>query len=86
MINKLQEILAIREVDTSNVWHIRVEVMRDDSIWLGTAIACCDTEIAPVLKAMSYGATAEDVESIAIKTIREAIATAESLSDKEREL
>ncbi len=86
MTSNMEERLAVQEVQGSSLWHIQVEVMREDIVWLGTAAACCDTESLPVLRAMRYGATAEDAESAAIRTLREAIAASEGRSSKEKEL
>ena len=86
MTSELEERVAVQEVQRSDLWHIQVEVMREDSVWLGTAAACCDIKSFPVLRAMRYGATAEDAESAAIETLREAIAAAEGRSSEEKEL
>lgn len=60
MTSKMKERMA-QDVQRSDLWHIQVKVMREDSVWLGTAVACCDTKIVPVLRAVRYGATAEGV-------------------------
>ena len=86
MTNIMEERLAVQEVQGSHFWHLHVEAVREDSIWLGTAVACCDTESVPVLRAMRYGPTAEDAKNAAIETLREAITAAEGRSVKEKEL
>ena len=85
MTSNMEERLAVQEVRGSGLWRIHLEVMREDGIWLGTAVACCDTESFPVLRAVRYGPTAEDAQYAAIETLREAIATAEGRSN-EKEL
>ena len=86
MTSKMEERAAVQEVQGNNLWHIQVEVVREDGVWFSTAAACCDTEGVPMLRAVRYGATAENAESTAIETLREAIAAAECRSDKEKEL
>lgn len=52
MISTMEERVAVQEVQGSNLWHIHLDVMRGESIWLGTAVACCDIEDFPEICAL----------------------------------
>ena len=86
MISKVEELLAIQEAHGSNRWHIHMEVIREDGVWLGSAAACCDVESFPVLRALRYGPTAEDAHEATLAMLRKAVAAAESHSNEEKEL
>ena len=86
MTSEMEDRLTVQEVQGKNLWRIQMDVMREDNVWIGTAAACCDAESVPVLRAIRYGATAEDAESVAMQTLREAIAAAEGRSGEEKEL
>ena len=69
MTINMEEPLVVQEVQGSSLWYIHVEVMREDSIWLGTAATCCGTESFPVLRAVRYGPTAKDVLSASVESL-----------------
>ena len=84
--SKIEDLHVIQVACKSNIWHIQVEVTREDSVWIGTAAACCEKKSVPVLRALRYGPTAQEAESAAIETLREAIADTEGQSEEEKEL
>lgn len=86
MTSKIGDPLATHVVCRGNIWHIRVEVAREDSIWIGTAVAYCEIGSVPVLRTLRYGATAEDAQSAALGTLQDAIYAAQVRSNEEKEL
>ena len=86
MMCKMEERLTAQEVQGNNLWHIQAEIMHEDSVWIGTAAACCDAESVPVLRAVRYGPSAKGAQSTVIETLRAAIAAAEGRSGEEKEL